>query len=103
MIKSSPVLLAIALAGLAAAAQPAAAEPGRAIVIVSAADFASTHARARLDLRIRNAIESVCGSYSAAEVRDWSEIDRCWKSARAQAARTIAAAHGQTRLAFAGR
>ena len=76
----------------AAGAVPAqAAQPDSATLTVSSADFASAQARTRLDHRIRDAVESVCGSYSTAEVRDWTQIDACWKSARAQISSEIAA------------
>ena len=90
MIKSALIPLAMALAAVPAAA----AEPGSATVSLSAADFASPLARQNLGHRIRDAIESVCGSYSSAEVRDWGEIDGCWRSARAQVDSKLAAARG---------
>lgn len=97
MLKTALILVAAAAAAPAVAAQPASAT-----VTVSAADFASARSRAELGHRIRNAIELVCGSYSTSEVRDWSQIDGCWKTARAQAARTLAAVQGDNsvRLSF---
>ena len=90
MIK--PALILILAASTAAPA--VAAESSSATLTVSSADFASPRARAMLDHRIRDAVESICGSYSTAEVRDWSEIDACWKSARADISGKIAAAKG---------
>ena len=77
----------IALAGLlvAVAAVPAAADPIAATVKVSSADLSSSAARARLDRRIGNAIEQVCGSYASIEPDQWPSMDECWRSAREQA------------------
>ena len=92
MLKPALILI---LAAVAAVPAPA-AEPGSATLTISPADFASAQAKTRLDHRIRDAVESVCGSYSTAEVRDWSQIDACWKSARAHISSEIAAAKGST-------
>jgi len=94
---------AIVLLTAAIAAAPAAAQPATATIIFSAADFASPQARANLHHRIRNAIESVCGSYSASEVREWSDVDSCWKSARAEATRKLAAAKAGDRVKLVAR
>jgi len=91
---TKPALVLILAA--AGAVPAAAAQPDSATLTVSSADFASAQARTRLDHRIRDAVESVCGSYSTAEVRDWRQIDTCWKSARAQISSEIAAAKGST-------
>lgn len=92
MKKPALILILAAVAAVPAGA----AEPGSATLTVSPADFASAQAKTRLEHRVRDAVESVCGSYSTAEVRDWAEIDSCWTSARAQISREIAAAKGST-------
>jgi UrcA family protein len=56
-----------------------------ATVIVTSADFASTHSRTMLDRRIRGAIESVCGSYAAIEWSQVPQMDGCWSGAWHQA------------------
>ena len=92
MIKPALILILAAVPAVPAAA----AKSDSATLTVSPADFASAQARTRLDHRIRDAVESVCGSYSTAEVRDWAQIDACWKSARAHISSEIAAAKGAT-------
>jgi len=54
-------------------------------VIVTSADFASTHSRTMLDRRIRSAIESVCGSYATIESSQVPQMDNCWSGAWHQA------------------
>jgi len=92
MLKPALILILAAVAAVPAAA----AEPESATLTVSPADFASAQAKTRLDHRIRDAVESVCGSYSTAEVRDWAQIDTCWTSARAHISNEIAAGKGST-------
>ena len=82
---------------LACIAAPAAAAPQDGIVvtretgvptatvIVTSADFASTHSRTLLDRRIRSAIESVCGSYATIETSQVLQMDGCWDGAWRQA------------------
>ena len=82
---------------LACIAAPAAAAPQDGIVvtreagvptakvIVTSADFASTHSRTLLDRRIRSAIESVCGSYATIETSQVLQMDSCWDGAWHQA------------------
>lgn len=72
----------------------ASAEPRVATVTVTAADLATPSARAKLDRRIGAAIEEVCGSYAAIESSQTAELDDCWRSATAQAAKRIAEVHG---------
>ena len=54
-------------------------------VVVTPADFVSTHSRTMLDRRIRGAIESVCGSYAAIESSQVPQMDHCWSGAWHQA------------------
>ena len=56
-----------------------------ATLLVTRADFASTHARTMLDRRIRSAIETVCGSYASIETDQTPALDNCWSDARRQA------------------
>lgn len=56
-----------------------------ATVIVTQADFASTHSRTMLDRRIRSAIEIVCGSYATIETSQVLQMDSCWNGAWHQA------------------
>ena len=93
----SKIGFAVVIAAVAAAA-PSAAEPRTATIVVSRADFASTHARAQLDRKIRSAIESVCGSYAAIESSQVADMDSCWKDARAQAETRLAAKQGEVKI-----
>ena len=77
--------LGLVLFMAAVIATPAAAEPRSATVTISRADFATPQAKARLDRRVRGAIESVCGSYAAIESSQAAEMEKCWTDARAQA------------------
>lgn len=52
-------------------------------VRVNTVDLASPAGRARLERRIRAALETVCGSYAGASVQEMSAIDRCRATARA--------------------
>ncbi len=90
--------LGFAVVIAAVVADPAAAEPRTATVVFSRADFASTHARAQLDRKIRGAIESVCGSYAAIESSQWADMDACWKDARAQAETMLAAKQSEVKI-----
>ena len=84
------ILLAASIAVPAAAAPPdilvkREADVPTARVIVTPADFASAHSRTMLDRRIRNAIESVCGSYATIESSQVLQLDSCWGGAWHQA------------------
>jgi UrcA family protein len=106
---------ALALICLSCLAVPAAAEPMTSIVVThrtptatvrfSRADFVSPHARRMLDLRIRDAIESVCGSYAMIESFQVPGMDACWHSAEAQAAHQLplAMAQAQPSITLAAR
>lgn len=85
-MKNAAIVLLLA----AAAGQPAAADPPTATIIVAPTDFATHQARAMLDRRIRNAIESACGSYASIESYQWPEMDSCWQAAKTQVSEKLA-------------
>jgi UrcA family protein len=87
LIRSAAAILATVAAG-AAAAEPilvthVSGKP-TVKVPVTQADFASAYARRKLDIRLGDAIEQVCGAYSTAEIPDWPLLDLCWGNARTQ-------------------
>jgi len=100
---------------LSCVAAPVAAEPMTNIVVThhaptatvrfTRADFLSPQARRMLDIRIRDAIETVCGSYATIEWFQVAERDTCWQHARAQAARQLplALAQAQPSITLAAR
>jgi UrcA family protein len=94
--------LIIFLAGVLGAA-PAAADPLTATVVVTRADLASPPARARLDRRIRAAIENVCGSYATIESSQWQEMDACWTAARAEVSKHLANVRSETQSDLASK
>lgn len=107
---SVALILTTALAGSAAAGPPNLVvsrdlNVPTATVLVSPADFASSHARTMLDRRIRGAIETVCGSYATIETDQQLGMDLCWTDARAQADRQLerAMAQGGARVMISAR
>lgn len=94
----APILVLGALA-----ANPAYAEPATSMVVVQRSDYASLQSRARLELRIRGAIETVCGSYAAIEPYQTPEMDKCWDEARHQVAARLANLKSEVRIEFVGR
>jgi UrcA family protein len=84
-------------------AAPAAADPPTATVTVTRADFSTPKSRAKLNRRVRNAIEAVCGSYATIESYQWPEMDACWASARAETSRKLAAMSRQTPIELGSR
>jgi UrcA family protein len=96
-------LSVLLLAGLAASSTAAIAEPRTATLTVTPADFASAQARARLDRRIRSAIEQVCGSYASIESYQSAEMDSCWQAARAEVSKHLANIRSETRSDLASK
>lgn len=74
-------------------------------VIVTRADFVSPQSRRALDHRIRDAIESVCGSYATIESYQVPGMDHCWNRAHGQVSSQlqIAQARGQGLIQLAAR
>ena len=95
--------LALILTVGALAASPAHAEPATATIVVQKSDYQSSQSRARLDLRIRGAIETVCGSYAAIEPYQAPELDKCWDDARHQVAAKLSNLKTDARIELVSR
>ena len=91
--------IALLLLMISAAARTS-AEPLSTTILVTVADLGSPHARAMLNHRMRNAIESVCGSYATIETYQIPEMDSCWRSARAQVSMQLGRLHGDAQVAL---